>query len=90
MDRSRDNFSATLHGIRRFSFNFAKRVKEALIGRLILGKAELPALKTSIDPKIDLVVNFDRSITIRASLRQVEETLILAVAMVILVVAGRM
>jgi multidrug efflux pump len=49
-------------------------------------KAELPALKSSIDPKIDLVVNFDRSITIRASLRQVEQTLMLAVAMVILVV----
>jgi multidrug efflux pump len=49
-------------------------------------KAELPALKGSIDPKIDLVVTFDRSITIRASLRQVEQTLVLAVAMVILVV----
>ncbi|GAC1304697.1 MAG: efflux RND transporter permease subunit [Steroidobacteraceae bacterium] len=49
-------------------------------------KAELPALKKSIDPKIDLVVTFDRSITIRASLRQVEQTLLLAVAMVILVV----
>jgi multidrug efflux pump len=49
-------------------------------------KAELPELKNSIDPKIDLVVTFDRSITIRASLRQVEETLLLAVAMVILVV----
>ena len=49
-------------------------------------KAELPRLKTSIDPKIDLVVTFDRSITIRASLRQVEQTLVLAVALVILVV----
>ncbi len=49
-------------------------------------KAELPQLKNSIDPKIDLVVTFDRSITIRASLRQVEQTLMLAVAMVILVV----
>jgi multidrug efflux pump len=49
-------------------------------------KAELPLLKSSIDPKIDLVVTFDRSITIRASLRQVEQTLMLAVAMVILVV----
>jgi multidrug efflux pump len=49
-------------------------------------KAELPVLKSEIDPKIDLVVNFDRSITIRASLRQVEQTLMLAVAMVILVV----
>jgi multidrug efflux pump len=49
-------------------------------------KAELPVLKSSIDPKIDLVVTFDRSITIRASLRQVEQTLMLAVAFVILVV----
>jgi multidrug efflux pump len=49
-------------------------------------KAELPALKAAIDPKIDLIVTFDRSITIRASLRQVEQTLLIAVAMVILVV----
>ncbi len=49
-------------------------------------KAELPALKAAIDPNIDLIVTFDRSVTIRASLRQVEQTLLLAVAMVILVV----
>ncbi len=49
-------------------------------------KAELPLLKSSIDPKIDLAVTFDRSVTIRASLRQVEQTLLLAVAFVILVV----
>ena len=49
-------------------------------------RAELPLLKAAIDPKIDLVVTSDRSTTIRASLRQVEQTLMLAVAMVILVV----
>jgi multidrug efflux pump len=49
-------------------------------------KAELPILKSEIDPKIDLVVSFDRSITIRASVHQVEQTLMLAVAFVILVV----
>ncbi|MEO7208669.1 MAG: efflux RND transporter permease subunit [Steroidobacteraceae bacterium] len=49
-------------------------------------KAELPVLKNSIDSKIDLVVSFDRSVTIRASLRQVEQTLLLSVAFVILVV----
>jgi multidrug efflux pump len=49
-------------------------------------KAELPLLKNSIDPKIDLLVSFDRSITIRASVSQVERTLVLAVAFVILVV----
>jgi multidrug efflux pump len=49
-------------------------------------KAELPALKAAIDPKIDLAVTYDRSITIRASLAQVEHTLLIAVAMVIFVV----
>jgi multidrug efflux pump len=49
-------------------------------------KAELPVLKSSIDPKIDLLVSFDRSVTIRASVSQVERTLVLAVAFVILVV----
>jgi multidrug efflux pump len=49
-------------------------------------KAELPHLKAQIDPKIDLEVIFDRSITIRGSLRQIEQTLLVAVGMVILVV----
>ena len=49
-------------------------------------KAELPLLRAQIDPKIDLEVILDRSLTIRASLRQVEQTLIIAIAMVILVV----
>lgn len=48
-------------------------------------KAELQQLKKEIDPKIDLQVIGDRSITIRASLRQAEVALLLAVAMVILV-----
>ncbi len=49
-------------------------------------KAELPQLRAAIDPKIDLAITNDRSVTIRASLHQVEGTLLLAIAMVILVV----
>jgi multidrug efflux pump len=49
-------------------------------------KAELPLLRSQIDPKIDLAVTFDRSVTIRASLAQVERTLVIAVVMVIIVV----
>jgi multidrug efflux pump len=49
-------------------------------------KAMLPALRAAIDPRIDLVVTGDRSITIRGSLSQVERTLLLAVALVILIV----
>lgn len=49
-------------------------------------KAALPQLKSAIGNNIDMHVTFDRSIGIRASLRQVEKTLLIAVAMVILVV----
>jgi multidrug efflux pump len=49
-------------------------------------KKVLPELKADIDKKIDLDVIQDRSVTIRGSLLQVEETLVLAVFMVTLVV----
>ena len=49
-------------------------------------KAAIPELKSSIDPSIDLKVTSDRSVTIRGSLHQVEQTLLISVAMVILVV----
>jgi multidrug efflux pump len=46
----------------------------------------LPELRASISPAIDVSVAVDRSTTIRASLRDVERTLILAVILVVLVV----
>ncbi len=49
-------------------------------------KAMLPALKAEIDPRIDLVVTDDRSVTIRGSLTQVGRSLLIAVALVILIV----
>ncbi|AMN44738.1 efflux RND transporter permease subunit [Rhodoplanes sp. Z2-YC6860] len=49
-------------------------------------KALLPQLKASISPAIDVRVAVDRSTTIRASLRDVEASLLVAIALVILVV----
>ena len=49
-------------------------------------KALLPTLRASISPAIDVGVAVDRSTTIRASLRDVERTLILAMLLVIIVV----
>src|ERR1700746_548431 len=46
----------------------------------------MPQLKASVSPAIDLNLAVDRSRTIRASLRDVEITLLIAVALVILVV----
>jgi multidrug efflux pump len=49
-------------------------------------KLLLPQLKASIPKAIDLKVVLDRSITIRASLHEVERSLLIAVGLVILVV----
>ena len=49
-------------------------------------KALMPQLRASVSPAIDINLAVDRSKTIRASLRDVEITLVIAVALVILVV----
>src|SRR5579864_9549826 len=49
-------------------------------------KSLMPQLKASVSPAIDINLAIDRSKTIRASLRDVEITLVIAVALVILVV----
>jgi|HubBroStandDraft_1064217.scaffolds.fasta_scaffold05857_2 multidrug efflux pump len=49
-------------------------------------KALIPALKASIPTDIDIKVGMDRTTTIRSSLKDVERTLLIAIALVILVV----
>ncbi len=49
-------------------------------------RALLPALQASIPGAVELDVTMDRSVTIRASLRDVERTLAIAVILVVLVV----
>jgi multidrug efflux pump len=49
-------------------------------------KSLMPQLKASVSPAIDINLAMDRSLTIRASLHDVEITLLVAVALVILVV----
>ena len=49
-------------------------------------KAAMPSLKASIQSGIEITNVFDRTVTIRASLRDVERSLILSVILVVLVV----
>ncbi|HEY2843386.1 MAG TPA: efflux RND transporter permease subunit, partial [Bryobacteraceae bacterium] len=49
-------------------------------------RASLPQLKASIPSAIDTRVGMDQTVTIRASLRDVERTLVISVALVLLVV----
>ena len=49
-------------------------------------KKALPQLHASINPNINLVITLDQTITIRASVRDVERTLAISIALVVLVV----
>jgi multidrug efflux pump len=49
-------------------------------------RAALPQLKATINRSIDLTVTLDQTVTIRASVRDVERTLIISIVLVILVV----
>src|SRR6185437_2004198 len=49
-------------------------------------KAALPELRASISPAIDIAIATDRTVTIRASVNDVEYTLLISIVLVILVV----
>jgi multidrug efflux pump len=49
-------------------------------------KAALPQLHASINPAIDLTITLDQTITIRASVKDVEKTLLISMGLVVLVV----
>ncbi|MEY2413682.1 MAG: multidrug efflux pump [Acidobacteriaceae bacterium] len=49
-------------------------------------RAMLPALQSSISPAIDLRIVLDRTVTVRASVHDIEVTLLLSIVLVILVV----
>jgi multidrug efflux pump len=49
-------------------------------------QALLPELKASISPSIDLAVVLDRTLTVRASVKDIEFTLVISVILVVLVV----
>ncbi|WP_159983185.1 MULTISPECIES: efflux RND transporter permease subunit [unclassified Novosphingobium] len=50
-------------------------------------KAQLPALREALPPDVHLAVVADRTLTIRASLREVEVTLLISTLLVVLVVS---
>jgi multidrug efflux pump len=57
-----------------------------IVGTVDRVMAELPELRASISPAIDVEPMVDRSTTIRASLAEVERTLVLSAVLVVLVV----
>jgi multidrug efflux pump len=63
-----------------------KQPQANIINTVDLVRQELPSLKASIPSGIDFTVTLDRTTTIRASVSDVERTLLISVGLVILVV----
>ena len=57
-----------------------------IIGTVDRIRAALPMLKASISPAIDVTIGMDRTTTVRASVTDIERTLLISVVLVILVV----
>ena len=70
-------------GIQLFIF---KQPSANVIDTVERVKAALPALRAAIPPSIDVDTVVDRTITIRASLHEVQFTLLLSIALVVMVI----
>jgi multidrug efflux pump len=68
--------------------NVTRQPEANIIATVDAIKATLPVLKASLPADVDLVVASDRTISIRASLHEVEITLLIAIALVVLVVSA--
>jgi len=75
-----------LHGKRAVNLVVFRQPGANIIETVDRLRAELPSIKASIPAGIDLTVVMDRTTTIRASVRDVEWTLMISVVLVILVV----
>ncbi len=75
-----------LNGKKSVSIQLFRQPNANIIETVDRIKALMPILQASIPSGIDLIVANDRSKTIRSSLKEVEKTLMISVALVILVV----
>ena len=85
-DVENNRLAAWIDGARSVLMIIRRQPGANILGTIERVKAALPHLTESISPAIDVEVAVDRTQTIRASVRDVELTLILAVALVTLVV----
>jgi multidrug efflux pump len=68
--------------------NVTRQPEANIIATVDAIKATLPLLRASLPADVDLIVAADRTISIRASLHEVEITLLIAIALVVLVVSA--
>ncbi len=78
--------SAVSNGLPAVLIQITRQPDANIIETIDRIKAMLPVLQASIPPEMKMIVASDRSVTIRASLHDVEFSLILSVALVTLVV----
>ncbi|MBN8986483.1 MAG: efflux RND transporter permease subunit, partial [Rhizobiales bacterium] len=81
-----DKIATWLNGNRSIVLAIQKQPDANLVEVVDGVRAKLPALRAQIPPSVSVDVMMDRSISIRQAVADVEETLLIAVALVILVI----
>src|SRR6267154_577002 len=81
-----DKIASWLNGDRSIVLGIQKQPDANTVAVVDSLLAKLPALRAQIPPPVDISVLMDRSISIRQAVSDVEETLLIAVALVILVI----
>ncbi|MBN9003250.1 MAG: efflux RND transporter permease subunit, partial [Rhizobiales bacterium] len=81
-----DKIATWLNGNRSIVLAIQKQPDANLVEVVDGVRAKLPALRAQIPPSVSVDVMMDRSVSIRQAVADVEETLLIAVALVILVI----
>src|SRR6476659_7804726 len=81
-----DKIATWLNGERAIVLAIQKQPDANTVAVVDSVLAKLPALRASIPPSVTMQVMMDRSISVRQAVADVEETLLIAVALVILVI----
>ncbi|MGB3445920.1 MAG: efflux RND transporter permease subunit [Xanthobacteraceae bacterium] len=81
-----DKIATWLNGNRSIVLAVQKQPDANLVAVVDGVRAKLPALRAQIPPSVEVSVMMDRSISIRQAVADVEETLMIAVALVIMVI----
>ena len=74
------------NGVPSIGVGVVRQSKANLIEAANAVEAELPAIRQSLPPGVDLVLSFDSADYVRASIREAQDTLILAAILVVIII----
>jgi multidrug efflux pump len=75
-----------INGKHTISIQISRQPGANIVGTVDRIRAAMPLLKSSLPPSVTILIGNDRTVTIRASIKDIEITLLITVVMVILVI----